>query len=71
MKVYSFGKRRDPTRFCFLIFVGTKYRVGLHPYKDLARIYKSENEFVDQMINNMMEESEPSYIVRALFEWQD
>jgi hypothetical protein len=71
MKVYSFGKDRQPTRFCFLIFASAKYRVGLYPYKDLMKIAKSESKFVDKMINNMMIWDNPQYIIKALFEWQD
>lgn len=71
MKIYSFGKDRQPTRFCFMEFNDVKYRIGLHPYKDFMRIPRSENEFVEKMINGMMEEDNPGYVIKALFEWQD
>jgi hypothetical protein len=67
MKIYRFGDR-EPSTFCFLIFKDIKYRIGLHPHKDFMKIQKSEYEFVDKMSIAMMDETNPQYIIKALFE---
>jgi len=70
MKIYTFGKDRAPTRFCFLIFNNSKYRIGLHPYKDIMTIGKGDIEFVNKMIDGMMSDDDPQYVIKALFEWK-